>query len=83
MKERELSVVEIPSDFKKSFALCPCPLWNEDSTAQGARATNPDLHKGLQEQKTSEKLGPLRKLLGLVRLWESIHVKHCEYEPVD
>lgn len=78
MKERELSVVEIPSDFKKSFALHPCPLWNEDSTAQGACATSPDVHRGLQEQKTSEKLGPLRKVLGLVRLWESLHVKHHE-----
>lgn len=47
MKERELSVVEIPSDSKKSFALCPCPLWNKDSTAQGAHATSSDLHKGL------------------------------------
>lgn len=78
MKKRELSVVEIPSVFKKSFALCPCPLWNEDSTAQGARATSPDVCRGLQEQQTSDKLGPLRKLLGLVRLWESIHVKHRE-----
>lgn len=39
-----------------------------------------DLLGGLahQEQKVSEKLGPLRRLWGLMRLWESIHVKHWE-----
>lgn len=78
MKESELSVVEIPSDFKRSFALCPCPLWNDASTAQAACATSPDLLGGLREQKTSEKLSPLRKLLGLTRLWESVLIKQCE-----
>lgn len=78
MKESELSVVEIPSDFKRSFALCPCPLCNDASTAQAVCATSPDLLGDLQEQKTSEKLGPLRKLLGLMRLWESVLVKQCE-----
>jgi len=35
MKESKLSVVETPSDFEKSFALCPCPIWNKVSSAWG------------------------------------------------
>lgn len=35
MKESKLSVVETPSDSKKSFALCPCPVWNDVSSARG------------------------------------------------
>lgn len=71
-------VVEIPSVFEESFALCPCLLWNEASTSQGERATSSDLLKSLREQKTSEKLGLLRKRMGLMRLWEGIFVEQGE-----
>lgn len=71
-------VVEIPSDFEESFALCPCLLWNEASTSQGECATSSDLLKSLRDQKNSEKLGLLRRKKGLMRLWEGIHVKQCE-----
>lgn len=78
MRERELVVVEIPSIFEESFALCLCLLWNEASISRGECATSSDLLKSLREQKSSEKLGLLRKRMGLMRLWEDIHVKQCE-----
>lgn len=71
-------VVEIPSVFEESFALCPCLLWNEASTSQGQCATSSELLKSLREQKTSEKLGLLRKRMGLMRLWEGICVEQGE-----
>lgn len=71
-------VVEIPSVFEESFALFPCRLWNETSTSQGECATSSDLLKSLREQKTSEQFDLLRKRMGLMRLWEGIHVKQHE-----
>lgn len=71
-------VVEILSVLEESFALCPCLLWNEANTSQGECATSSDLLKSLRKQKTSEKLSLQRKRMGLMRLWEGIHIKQCE-----